>query len=140
MRGATTRRPRSRLSLRVTAQAHASNCVSVSVSPTSHCGLHGRYTSTARPLPTPDLSTSRASAPRTGCGMRCRRRIKRILTLLNARELARLLPVFKWSDRFSFLSPDILRWVIRYDTVRLFLQFSRSFFSLGPLLFTCQFL
>lgn len=51
----------------------------------------------------------------------------------HATERTRTRPshIFKWSDRFSFRSPDILRWVIRYDTVRLFLHFRVRFFPLG---------
>lgn len=79
----------------------------------------------ARPRPAPDLSTSRtrpAAAPRPRC-----HRIKRILTLLNARELARL-PYLNGAIVSHSVPSDILRWVIRYDTVRLFLHFRVRFF------------
>lgn len=42
-------------------------------------------------------------------------RIKRILTLLNARERSRLVPVFKSNARFSFLSP---RYFTSGNTIR----------------------
>lgn len=67
-------------------------------------------------------------------------RIKRILTLLNARERSRLVPVFKLNDRFSFLSP---RYFTSGNTIRHCPALSAVFaflFPLDPLLFTCQFL
>jgi hypothetical protein len=59
-------------------------------------------------------------------------RIKRILTLLNARERSRLVPVFKWNDRFSFHSP---RYFTSGNTIRHCPALSAVFavlFSPGP--------
>lgn len=109
--------------------AHASNCVSVSVSPAAHCGRCGRYTSVASPL---RLRTWFIDVPRWPA--------RDALSPPNkahshATERTRTHP-----SRTPYLNgtivshsfpPDILRRVIRYDTVRLFLQFSRSFFPSG---------
>lgn len=93
----------------------------------------GRYTSCSSSSAA-DLSTQsrlRTTAGGTEDAVGCSSRINDILTLPNARERSRPQlpsPYLKPNGRFSFLSLRYFTSVIRYDTVRLFLQFSFSFF------------
>lgn len=104
---------------------HASNCVSVKL--------------TARPLCLPWPIYDRRAVVATvhliyrrpanlNEGPCCRRPNK---AHSHATERTRTLacPYLNWTIVSHSFPPDILRRVIRYDTVRLFLQFSHSFFS-----------
>lgn len=109
-----------RAAVSVTADGASEQLRQGSVSPRSHCAPADIWAARDRCARSWFIDVQ----PRP----RCRRRIKRILTLPNARERSRLVPVFKWNDRFSFLSP---RYFTSGNTIRhcpALSAVSRSFF------------